>query len=73
MPKSGVLQISSLFLKPENAESVKIDIQPTLEEPKVNAPSYNYTFPNVSYKPKSVYSPINPVFVKPEKENRYCI
>ncbi len=53
--------------KPDMAESVKIDIQPTLEEPKVKAPVYKYTFPNVAYKPKAVYSPINPVFIKPEK------
>lgn len=53
--------------KPYIAESVKIDIQPTLEEPKFTIPQYKYTFPNVAYKPKSVYSPIDPVFIKPEK------
>ncbi|MEY2925036.1 MAG: hypothetical protein RLZZ337_1584 [Bacteroidota bacterium] len=52
--------------KPDVAQSVKIDIEPELEEPKVSPPSYSYEFPNVSYKPKSVYTPINPVFVKPE-------
>jgi len=52
--------------KPDVAESVKIDIQPTLEEPKVTAPTYSYTFPNVAYKPKAVYTPIDPVFIKPE-------
>lgn len=52
--------------KPDVAESVKIDIQPTLEEPKVKAPTYSYIFPNVAYKPKAVYTPIDPVFIKPE-------
>jgi|TARA_B110000902_G_scaffold177418_1_gene201163 hypothetical protein len=53
--------------KPDVAESVKIDIQPTLEEPKVKAPTYNYVFPNAAYKPKTVYTPIDPVFIKLEK------
>ncbi|MFB1004023.1 MAG: hypothetical protein QMC70_07800, partial [Bacteroidia bacterium] len=53
--------------KPDVAESVKIDIQPTLEEPKVKAPTYNYVFPNAAYKPKTVYTPIDPVFIKSEK------
>lgn len=52
--------------KPDVAESVKIDIQPTLEEPAVKAPTYSYIFPNVAYKPKAVYTPIDPVFIKPE-------
>ena len=52
---------------PDVAESVKIDIQPTLEDPKVNAPTYSYNFPNIAYKPKSVYTPINPVFIRPEE------
>lgn len=52
--------------KPDVGESVKIDIQPTLEEPKIKAPKYSYVFPQIAYKPKSVYSPIDPVFIKPE-------
>jgi hypothetical protein len=51
---------------PDVAESKKIDIQPTLEEPKVETPTYNYIFPNVAYKPKSVYTAINPIFIKKE-------
>ena len=53
--------------KPNVAESVKIDIQPTLEEPKVKSPTYSFVFPNAAYKPKSVYTPIDPVFIKLEK------
>jgi len=53
---------------PDVAESKKIDIQPTLEEPKVETPTYNYIFPNAAYKPKSVYSPIDPIFIKKEPE-----
>ncbi len=52
--------------QPDVAESKKIDIQPTLDEPKVKAPIYTYIFPLVAYKPKSVFSPIDPVFIKPE-------
>lgn len=52
--------------EPDVAESVKIEIQPTLEDPKVQAPTYSYVFPNVAYKPKAVYTPIDPVFIKPE-------
>ena len=52
--------------KPDVQESVKIDIQPTLEDPKVNPPKYTYRFPYVAYKPKAVYSPINPIFIKTE-------
>ena len=51
---------------PDVAESKKIDIQPNLEEPKVETPTYNYIFPNAAYKPKSVYSPIDPIFIKKE-------
>jgi hypothetical protein len=47
-------------------ESAKIDIQPSLEEPKFKQPVYTYKFPNVSYKPKAVYSAIDPIFIKPE-------
>lgn len=53
---------------PDVAESKKIDIQPNLEEPKVETPTYNYIFPNAAYKPKSVYSPIDPIFIKKEPE-----
>jgi hypothetical protein len=53
--------------KPNVAESVKIDLEPTLEDPKVTPPTYDYEFPNVAYKPKAVYSPIDPVYLKPEK------
>ena len=53
--------------KPDVEQSSKIDIDPELEDPKVSPPSYSYEFPNVSYKPKSVYTAINPVFVKPEE------
>ncbi|MBT8327640.1 MAG: hypothetical protein KJP21_07940, partial [Bacteroidia bacterium] len=41
---------------------------PSLKEPKVAPPSYSYIFPNVAYKPKAVYSPIDPVFIKPEQK-----
>lgn len=58
--------ITSTRYQPDVAESVKIDIQPTLEEPKVNPPTYTYRFPYVAYKPKAVYSPIDPVFIKSE-------
>ena len=57
--------------KPDVAEIRKVDIQPSLEEPKVSPPSYSYSFPNISYQPKPVYSPIDPVFVKPEKDQDY--
>lgn len=53
--------------KPDVAESVKVDLEPTLEEPKMLPPKYDYEFPNVAYKPKAVYTPIDPVFLKPEK------
>ena len=59
------LIINSRYI-PDVAESVKIDLQPTLEEPKVNPPTYTYRFPYVAYKPKAVYSPINPIFIKTE-------
>lgn len=52
--------------KPDIAESKKIGIRPTLEDPKVNAPNYKYEFPAIAYKPRAVYSPIDPVFIKPE-------
>ena len=54
--------------KPDIAESKKIGIRPTLEDPKVNAPNYKYEFPTIAYKPRAVYSPIDPVFIKPEPE-----
>ncbi len=57
--------------KPDVAESVKIDIQPSLEDPKVNQPKYSYSFPNIAYKPKAVYTPIDPVFIKSEKGDDY--
>jgi len=63
----GNVDVVTIY-KPDVAESVKIDIQPTLEEPKVAAPTYKYIFPNVAYKPKAVYSPINPVFIKKEQK-----
>lgn len=52
--------------KPDVAESNKISLQPTLEDPKIEPPVYSYKFPNVAYKPKAVYSPIDPVFIRPE-------
>jgi len=52
--------------KPDVQESVKIDIQPTLEDPKVNPTKYTYRFPYLAYKPKDAYSPINPIFLKTE-------
>lgn len=54
--------------QPDVAESVKIEIEPTLEEPKHDPVSYNYSFPGLSYQPKAVYSPIDPIYLKPEKE-----
>lgn len=53
--------------KPKVAESVKIGIYPKLEEPAAPPISYNYSFPNISYQPKAVYSPIDPVYLKKEK------
>lgn len=52
--------------KPDVAESKKIGIRPKLENPKVDPPNYKYEFPTVAYKPKAVYAPIDPVFIKPE-------
>lgn len=52
--------------KPDVAQSEKISIRPVLEDPKVDHPTYSYIFPNVAYKPNSVYTPIDPVFTKPE-------
>lgn len=54
--------------KPDVAESKKIGIRPILEDPKVEPPTYKYVFPTVAYKPKAVYSPIDPVFIKPEPQ-----
>ena len=53
---------------PDVQETKKIDILPSMEEPKVKPPVYEYVFPNVAYKPKSVYSPIDPIFIKPEEK-----
>lgn len=63
----GNVDVITIY-KPDVAESVKLDIQPTLEEPKVDPPTYSYIFPTVAYKPKAVYSPIDPVYIKPEKK-----
>jgi len=54
--------------QPDVIETKKIEITPELNEPKVNSPEYNYNFPPISYKPKSVYTPIDPIFLKPEKD-----
>ncbi|MFY0643047.1 MAG: hypothetical protein JXR19_01115 [Bacteroidia bacterium] len=57
--------------KPDVAESVKIEIEPKLVEPKHDPFNYNYSFPDVSYQPKAVYSPIDPIYLKPEKDRDY--
>jgi hypothetical protein len=62
----GDYTISTIY-KPDVAESHKIGIEPSLEDPKVNPPEYAYRFPNIAYKPKPVYSPIDPVFIKKEE------
>ena len=54
--------------QPDVIETKKIEITPELNEPKVNSPEYNYNFPPISYQPKSVYTPIDPIFLKPEKD-----
>jgi hypothetical protein len=54
--------------QPDVIETSKIEITPKLNEPKVNSPKYDYNFPSISYSPKSVYTPIDPIFLKPEKE-----
>ena len=54
--------------QPDVIETKKIEITPELNELKVNSPEYNYNFPPISYKPKSVYTPIDPIFLKPEKD-----
>jgi hypothetical protein len=53
---------------PDVQETKKIDILPIMEDPKVKPPVYQYVFPNVAYKPKAVYSPIDPIFIKPEEK-----
>lgn len=53
--------------KPDVAESVKVEIQPKLEEPKHDPMEYTYSFPNISYQPRAVYSVIDPIYLKPEK------
>lgn len=53
---------------PDVQETKKIDILPVMEDPKVKPPVYQYVFPNVAYKPKAVYSPIDPIFIKPEEK-----
>ncbi len=53
---------------PDVQETKKIDILPALEDPKVKPPVYQYVFPIVAYKPKAVYSPIDPIFIKPEEK-----
>ncbi len=68
-PDSGTtidnVDIITLY-KPDVAESVKIGIDPKLEEPKHDPLEYNYSFPKVSYQPKAVYSPIDPIYLKKE-------
>ena len=54
--------------QPDVIETSKIEITPKLNEPKVNSPKYDYNFPSISYSPISVYTPIDPIFLKPEKE-----
>lgn len=53
--------------QPDVAESVKKEILPKLEEPKSDPVDYNYSFPDLSYQPKAVYSPIDPIYLKEEK------
>jgi hypothetical protein len=54
--------------QPDVVETAKIEISPELNEPALNSPEYQYNFPSISYKPKSVYTPIDPIFLKPEKD-----
>ncbi|MBR9859467.1 TonB-dependent receptor [bacterium] len=49
----------------------KVEVLPVPEEPKAPSIEFNYDFPAVSYKPRAVYSPIDPVFLKPEKGEDY--
>lgn len=53
--------------KPNVAEANKIDILPTLKEPKYQPPIFNYSFPEIVFKPKPVYSPANAILLRPEK------
>lgn len=54
--------------QPDVIETSKIKIAPELNEPSLKINKYDYNFPSITYQPKSVYSPINPIFLKPEKE-----
>ena len=54
--------------QPDVIETAKIEITPKLNEPIVDSPAYEYNFPSILYKPKSVYTPIDPIFLKPEKD-----
>ena len=54
--------------QPDVVETSKIEITPKLNEPKVNSPKYDYNFPTITYAPKSVYTPIDPIFFKARKE-----
>ena len=53
--------------QPDVIETSKIKISPELNEPSVELSNYEYDFPIITYQPKSVYSPIDPIFLKPEK------
>jgi hypothetical protein len=55
--------------KPNVAEANKIDILPTLKEPKYQPPIFNYSFSDLVFKPKSVYSPANAILLRPEKDD----
>ena len=54
--------------QPDVIETSKIKIVPELNEPSVKISKYDYDFPTITYQPKSVYKPIDPIFLKPEKE-----
>lgn len=53
--------------QPDVVETTKIEISPSPKDPTVNAPTFTYSFPQISYSPLSVYTPIDPIFLKPEK------
>ena len=53
--------------RPEIIETDKISILPQLVAPSVSERTYTYHFPSILYHPQSVYTPIDPIFLKPEK------
>jgi hypothetical protein len=53
--------------QPDVIETSKIKIVPELNEPSVKISKYDYDFPTITYQPKSVYTPIDPIFFKARK------